>query len=136
MSTGPLVAIAHLKKITSHVILAKSAENPSIWSDDDSDNNNDEDSVNNNYVQGESHHASIDWTKTKAVEGGSGKGGLQLDVGIPAKMLLQGSHKLAVLVALVNDLAHRGHKTLVFSQSVRMLHLIAHCLDYREGLVE
>lgn len=136
MSTGPLVAIAHLKKITSHVILAESAENPSVRSDDDSINNADDNSVKCSDIPEGTHLAPVDWTKTKAVEGGSGKGGLQLDVGIPAKMLLQGSHKLAVLVALVNDLACRGHKTLVFSQSVRMLHLIAHCLDYHQGLVE
>ena len=135
MSTGPLVAIGHLKKITSHAILA-AKETTSTCNDNDSDSSNDEESANNGDFPVEAHRATVDWTKTKVVVGGSGKGGLQLDVGIPATVLLQGSHKLAVLVALVNDLARRGHKTLVFSQSVRMLHLIAHCLDHRQGLVE
>jgi hypothetical protein len=105
-STGPLVAIAHLKKITSHVILAATCDDAggSDGSDgSDGGGGGAERCFDRNPV-------AVDWARTVAVDGGAGKGGLRVCVGIPAALLVQGSHKLAVLVALVRDLARRGHK--------------------------
>ena len=59
-----------------------------------------------------------------------------MDIRQSGDELLAGSRKLAVLVALLADLCgRRGHRVLVFSQSVRMLHVIERCLDPAQGLV-
>lgn len=46
-----------------------------------------------------------------------------------ACLALMASSKLAFVVRLLQDLRDGGHRTLVFSQSVRMLDVIQQCLD-------
>ena len=107
---SPLAAITVLKKICDHPLLLQKAREEPGQAEEDS----------NGYMQGilqEWQDSQLTLAKDSDIECRS------------ASMFLTASSKLMFLVSLLHALQEEGHKTLVFSQSVRMLNMIGECLS-------
>ena len=110
---SPLAAITVLKKICDHPLLLQKVHEPSgsISDEDEEDSSS--------YMQ----NILREWREkqlTLAVDSGTENRS--------ASMFKIASCKLLFLMKLLSTLEHEGHKTLVFSQSVRMLNMIGECL--------
>jgi SNF2 family DNA or RNA helicase len=109
---SPLAAITVLKKICDHPLLL---QNASTLSSRELQSNDDE---SNGYMQ----NILREWQNHQLK--------LKRDADSPsASVFLTASNKLIFLVNLLSCLQKEGHKTLVFSQSVRMLKMIGECLN-------
>ena len=111
---SPLAAITVLKKICDHPLLLQKAHEPAGSISDE-----DEEEDSKGYMQNilrEWREKQLTLAADSDVENRS------------ASMFKIASCKLLFLMKLLLTLEHEGHKTLVFSQSVRMLNMIGECL--------
>lgn len=150
---APLAAIAHLKKLSNHPLLVSAPRDDNDGGSGGGEYGEDGGGVCDDdctWLGGSGGGAAsghgatavaaaaacsvVDWSREEKVEGGRGKGGVvvPLPACVTGASLVGASHKLAVAVGLVDSLTARGHRVLVFSQSSRLLHLLAHCLDTKQ----
>jgi SNF2 family DNA or RNA helicase len=108
--SSPLAAITHLKKICAHPLLCAEQQQSQIpLEDDDGDAD----------VQADGVSSPVKKPKPQ----------WRLDPSISTEQLITGSRKLGVVLSLIQTLWSEGHRTLVFSQSIRMLDIVQRCIQ-------